>query len=99
VDTAKLGQQLEGARFRDFYHAEQVWNRTRYEVSPHSQRYGREWRKRELGWYIGERHLFPMGDNRDNSRDARYFNSVTYDKVLGRATVRFWPLGRLGVVR
>ena len=99
VDTAKLSQQLEGARFRDIYHAEQVWNRTRYQVSPHSSRYGREWRKRDLGWYVGEAHLFPMGDNRDNSRDARYFNAVTYDKVLGRATVRFWPLGRIGVVR
>ena len=69
-------------------------------MSPeHSSRYGREWRKRDLGWYVGEAHLFPMGDNRDNSRDARYFNAVTYDKVLGRATVRFWPLGRIGVVR
>ncbi len=99
VDTARLSQQLEGARFRDIYHAELVWNQTRYEVSPHSTRYGREWRKRDLGWYVGERHLFPMGDNRDNSRDARYFNAVTFDKVLGRAAVRFWPLGRVGIVR
>jgi len=99
VDTVKLGQQLEGARFRDGYHAELVWNRTRYEVSPHSTRYGREWRRGDLGWYIGDHYLFPMGDNRDNSRDARYFNAVTFDKVLGRATVRFWPLARLGVVR
>ncbi len=83
VDTAKLSQQLEGARYRDIYHAELIWNRTRYEVSPHTSRYGREWRKRDLGWYIGDRYLFPMGDNRDNSRDARYFNAVTFKKVLG----------------
>ncbi len=99
VDTAKLTQQLEGARYRDIYDAELVWNRTRYEVSPHTSRYGREWRRREVGWYIGDHYLFPMGDNRDNSRDARYFNAVTFAKVLGRATIRFWPLARVGVVR
>jgi signal peptidase I len=58
-----------------------------------------EWRKRELGWYLAAHRVFPMGDNRDNSRDARYFNAVSTNKVLGKATIRFWPLARLGGVR
>jgi signal peptidase I len=40
-----------------------------------------------------------MGDNRDNSRDARYFGSVTKEKVLGRAMFIYWPLNRLGAIR
>ena len=27
-----------------------------------------------------------MGDNRDNSFDSRYFDTVTRDKIVGRAT-------------
>lgn len=99
VDLDAAGAELAAARFRDIYFVEQVWNRTRYQVSPHSPRYGREWLKRELGWYIDASHMFPMGDNRDNSRDARYFNAVRLAKVLGRANVRFWPPTRLGPVR
>jgi signal peptidase I len=99
VDAQKAAQQLDGARYRDAFYADQVRGRTLYEINPHLTRYGGEWRKRELGWFIGPRHLFPMGDNRDNSRDARYFNAVTFNKVLGRATVRFWPLARVGAVR
>jgi signal peptidase I len=40
-----------------------------------------------------------MGDNRDNSHDARYFGPVRLEKVLGKALFRYWPLYRLGGVR
>ena len=52
----------------------------------------------ENGWYIPSDRLFPMGDNRDDSRDARYFGAVRMQKVLGRALFRYWPLTRLGGV-
>ena len=90
---------LSSFRFRDIYQSELLWSRTRYQISPHTQRYGRQWLKRTLGWYIGPDSLFPMGDNRDNSRDARYFNAVRLEKVLGRANIRFWPLNRLGPIK
>jgi signal peptidase I len=99
VDLQEVSAQLSDSRFRDIYFFEKTWNRVRYEISPHGRRYGLEWRKRDLGWYIALHRVFPMGDNRDNSRDARYFNAVSADKVLGKATIRFWPLSRLGGVR
>lgn len=36
-------------------------------------------------------HCFVMGDNRDTSRDSRYFGPVPFSSLEGRATVLFWP--------
>ena len=33
---------------------------------------------------------FMMGDNRDNSRDSRYFGPVSRDRILGKAMVIHW---------
>ncbi|MFW6293457.1 MAG: S26 family signal peptidase [Spirochaetota bacterium] len=40
-----------------------------------------------------------MGDNRDNSRDGRYFGAVDTGDVLGRAMVKYWPINRIGAIR
>lgn len=34
---------------------------------------------------LGEGEYFLMGDNRDNSKDSRYFGVVTRDRIVGRA--------------
>lgn len=78
----------------------EAWRyRTAYAVNPHSRLSQSQWRQLEQGWYIPEDRVFPLGDNRDDSRDARYFGSVHLDKVLGRALFRYWPLARIGLVR
>jgi signal peptidase I len=66
---------------------------------PQDRRYAKELAKRSLGWYVPEGRLLPLGDNRDNSRDGRYFGPVRLSKVLGKGSVVFWPLARMGLIR
>ncbi len=69
------------------------------DINPSDSRIAATSRRYRLGWYIPEGRIFPMGDNRDNSRDARYFGPVSQNRVLGRALFIYWPLGRAGRIR
>lgn len=72
---------------------------TLYKADASSRRYGSIWRIYETGWYIPEGRFFPMGDNRDNSKDARFFGPVMTSKVLGEAMFKYWPIHRIGLIR
>jgi signal peptidase I len=37
-----------------------------------------------------------LGDNRNNSYDSHYWGFVPKDKIVGKASVRFWPIDRAG---
>lgn len=54
----------------------------------YNSRYGsaRDFERRE----IPEGHYFALGDNRDNSRDSRYWGTVPGDLVKGQAVVVYW---------
>ena len=76
---------------------------------PHESRYTNFLTRLSQGWYVPETRILPLGDNRDNSRDGRYFGPVKSSKILGRASIIYWPgdfvarrfeaLERLGSIR
>lgn len=53
----------------------------------------------ERGIYVPEDWLLPLGDNRSDSLDGRYFGPVPSDEILGRALFKYWPAGRIGGIR
>jgi signal peptidase I len=69
------------------------------DINPSESRIAATARRYRFGWYIPKGRIFPMGDNRDNSRDARYFGPVNQNRVLGRALFIYWPFGRAGLIR
>jgi len=46
--------------------------------------------------HVPEGQVWVMGDNRGNSADSRFFGPIPESKIVGRAFLRLWPLGRLG---
>lgn len=44
------------------------------------------------------KYLF-LGDNRDDSKDGRYFGFIEDDRIIGKAIFTFWPLKRFGSLK
>jgi signal peptidase I len=40
-------------------------------------------------------HVWVMGDNRNDSKDSRYFGAIPESSIVGRAFVIVWPLSRM----
>ncbi len=77
-----------------------LWNyATQWALDPSTSIMRNNWSVLRNGWRIADSKIFPMGDNRDNSHDARYFGQVRLTKVLGKGLFRYWPLDRLGGIR
>jgi signal peptidase I len=80
----------------DHVYLEKMRYRALSQINPHDTYAKKEYLKHEAGRYIPPGYIFPMGDNRDNSRDARIFGPVKTKKVLGKSFFRFFPFSRLG---
>jgi signal peptidase I len=98
-DLTASAVQIRDVRFADYLFQEQARLELLRAAYPEDGRYGAALARYTLGWYIPEGRIFPLGDNRDNSRDGRYFNPVRVSKVLGKGTAIYWPLSRLGFIR
>jgi signal peptidase I len=74
-----------------------LWkNATKWAIEPDNAGAAADWRQAKEGYAVPPDRIFPMGDNRDNSRDARYFGPVRLTKVLGKGLCRYWPPHRIG---
>lgn len=46
---------------------------------------------------VPEGHYLMIGDNRDGSFDGRFWGLIDRRAIVGKAWVRFWPPGRIGM--
>jgi len=49
-------------------------------------------------WTVPTGELFLMGDHRTNSADSRSFGTVPISHIIGRAWLRYWPVGVFGIL-
>ena len=49
-------------------------------------------------YIVPEKSLWVMGDNRNNSMDSHIWGFLPYEKVIGRAILRYWPLNKFGPI-
>ncbi|MDR2371127.1 MAG: signal peptidase I [Treponema sp.] len=93
------GAQSGRGRYTDAAAGGRAWLETLRSLNPADERYRRLLARERMGLFIPEGRVLPLGDNRDNSRDGRFFGPVREAKILGRGAIIYWPMRRMGVIR
>jgi signal peptidase I len=96
---AGSASMVNNLRYPDYLAHERSRLETLRGARPQENRYRTLLARHSLGWYVPEGRVFPLGDNRDNSRDGRYFGPVRLSKILGKGALIYWPLSRIGAIR
>jgi len=91
--------RTENMRTADFFAHEKARLETLRKIYPHERRYRTLLARQSLGYYVPEGRILPMGDNRDNSRDGRYFGPVRVSRVLGKGMIIYWPYWRVNRIK
>jgi signal peptidase I len=94
-----MSSKINEIRFPDLIAHEKTRIETQRKAAPHDTRIACLLAKHRLGWYIPEGRVLPMGDNRDNSKDGRYFGPVKISKILGKGMIIYWPLWRMRIIK
>jgi len=90
---------IKDVQFPDYLAYENVRIETLRKAAPGDSRYAVLLAKQRLGWYVPQGRVLPLGDNRDNSRDGRYFGPVKESKINGKGMIIYWPIWRLGKIK
>jgi len=83
-------------RLQDFWEEDHLQNKARLAIAPNRSDWASAYFRYENGTWVPDGYILPLGDNRDNSKDGRWFGPIPLTKILGEASFRYWPLGRAG---
>ena len=104
VEFVRLQQNYEGFISSSLYDlgeyaARYTFLSTLYSLMPYDKSAKEQFLREDMGYYVDLDEFLPLGDNRDNSRDGRYFGSIRISDVLGYSLWRFYPFKSLGGVK
>jgi signal peptidase I len=93
-EATKLANSSSNYIF-ELYQYNHTMAATKANLDPSDMSLRSENAKYESGIYIPQDYVLPLGDNRDNSYDGRFFGPVSESKINGQVVGRFWPLNRI----
>ena len=98
IEDFQCVQNSEYSYIFDYYEYSREYSAAKASINPESLLARSDNAVYRTGIYVPEGYVLPLGDNRDNSQDGRYFGPVDEKKVNGRVVARFWPIGRIGLM-